>query len=88
MECILYICLNDVCIKIRVKRRDGTFEPVEKLRGFLNYERNPEPYRKPIERLTDWGELNPTDDDSEKHTKLERKVQAARCMDCGTPFCH
>lgn len=71
----------------RVKRRDGSFDVIEKLRGFLNYERNPEPYRNPLERVTDWGELNPTDGDKEKHSAVERKVQAARCMDCGTPFC-
>lgn len=60
---------------------------MEKLRGFLNYERIPEPYRKPLERIQDWGELNPTEADEEYHTPVERKVQAARCMDCGTPFC-
>ncbi|GAX11523.1 glutamate synthase (NADPH/NADH) small chain [Fistulifera solaris] len=71
----------------RVKRRDGSYASIEKLRGFLNYQRNPEPYRKPTERVRDWGELNPTEEDSEYHTSVERKVQAARCMDCGTPFC-
>uniref|UniRef100_A0A6U3PC01 4Fe-4S ferredoxin-type domain-containing protein n=3 Tax=Ditylum brightwellii TaxID=49249 RepID=A0A6U3PC01_9STRA len=71
----------------KVKRRDGSFQPVEKLRGFINYQRNPEPYRKPLERLMDWEELNPVEGDDEKHTEVERKVQAARCMDCGTPFC-
>lgn len=35
----------------------------------------------------DWGELNPTEGHELKHTSVERKVQAARCMDCGTPFC-
>jgi NAD(P)H-dependent glutamate synthase small subunit len=71
----------------RVKRRDGSYQSIEKNRGFLNYERNPEPYRKPLERIMDWGELNPTEDDDLHHTAIERKVQAARCMDCGTPFC-
>lgn len=71
----------------KVKRRDGSFQSIEKLRGFLNYERNPEPYRKPLERIQDWGEINPTESDEEYHTGVERKVQAARCMDCGTPFC-
>jgi len=71
----------------RVKRRDGTYASIEKLRGFLNYERNPEPYRKPLERIMDWSELNPTESHEYHHTELERKVQAARCMDCGTPFC-
>ena len=27
----------------KVKRRDGSFGPVEKTRGFINYNRNPEP---------------------------------------------
>ncbi|GKY90512.1 hypothetical protein MPSEU_000024900 [Mayamaea pseudoterrestris] len=71
----------------RVKRRDGSYSSIEKLRGFLNYQRNPEPYRKPLDRIMDWEELNPVEGDSLKHTELERKVQAARCMDCGTPFC-
>jgi glutamate synthase (NADPH) small chain len=35
----------------------------------------------------DWGELYPTTDDVLHHTETEQKVQAARCMDCGTPFC-
>ena len=73
----------------RVRRRDGSMQNVEKLRGFLNYQRNPEPYRPPLERLKDWEEINPVPDRDVDvaHTALERKVQAARCMDCGTPFC-
>lgn len=54
---------------------------MNKLRGFLDYERNPEPYRPPLERLNDYEEL------FTKHEPLELKRQAARCMDCGTPFC-
>eukprot|EP00934_Nitzschia_sp_Nitz4_P001792 Nitzschia sp. Nitz4//scaffold134_size62860//49054//51213//NITZ4_006335-RA/size62860-augustus-gene-0.63-mRNA-1//1//CDS//3329535517//1792//frame0 len=73
----------------KVRRRDGSYQSIEKLRGFLNYQRNPEPYRPPMERLNDWKEINPVPDvDVEvAHTSIERKVQAARCMDCGTPFC-
>jgi len=70
-----------------VKRRDGSYQPIEKLRGFINYERNPEPYRLPLDRILDWEELNPTEGDDLRHSDVERKVQAARCMDCGTPFC-
>jgi glutamate synthase (NADPH/NADH) small chain len=87
MQCLrlMYACL---CLLLyRVKRRDGSFQSIEKLRGFLNYERNPEPYRRPLERVLDWGELNPTEEDDLHHTEVEQKVQAARCMDCGTPFC-
>jgi glutamate synthase (NADPH/NADH) small chain len=75
--------------EMKVRRRDGSMQEVEKLRGFLNYQRNPEPYRPALERLQDWEEINPVPDRDVDvaHTALERKVQAARCMDCGTPFC-
>ena len=33
--------------------------------------------------MLDWGEINAQDG----HDEVERTVQAARCMDCGTPFC-
>ena len=53
-----------------------------KITGFLEFEREL-PARRPIaERLHDWRELEgklPED-------QLQR--QAARCMDCGIPFCH
>ena len=32
---------------VQVERRDGTIAPINKLRGFIEYERNPEPYRPP-----------------------------------------
>lgn len=66
----------------KVKRRDGTFGEIDKTRGFIDYYRNPDPYRDPLERVFDWGEIN-----AEGHQEVERTVQAARCMDCGTPFC-
>jgi len=65
-----------------VERRDGTVGPLNKLRGFIEYERKPEPYRPAAERLTDYGEIN-----SEHEDPRELKRQSARCMDCGTPFC-
>merc|ERR1711970_1130143 len=71
----------------KVKRRDGSYASVEKLRGFLNYERNPQPYRHPLDRVMDWGELNPVREDPLHYTDTELQVQTARCMDCGTPFC-
>lgn len=51
------------------------------MRGFIEYERNPEPYRPAAVRLLDYDEINA------KHEPMELKRQAARCMDCGTPFC-
>lgn len=50
--------------------------------GFLKYERKNNPYRAVSERIKDWQELQiPLNEE-------ERKEQAARCMDCGIPFCH
>lgn len=62
-----------------MKRRDGTFASIEKKRGFVDYHRNPDPYRDPLDRVFDWGEIKA----DEGHDEIERKIQAARCMDCG-----
>ncbi len=50
--------------------------------GFLEYTRKPIADRDPIERLKDWNETH-QDFDEEKV-----RQQGARCMDCGTPYCH
>lgn len=50
--------------------------------GYLKYKRKDNPYRPVDERIRDWKELQ---------TPLEvgqRQEQAARCMNCGIPFCH
>ncbi len=49
--------------------------------GFMEFRRKPVPYRDAQERLGDYGEIF-TDPDV---GGLQR--QAARCMDCGVPFC-
>ncbi|MGP8064874.1 MAG: glutamate synthase subunit beta [Acidimicrobiales bacterium] len=51
-------------------------------RGFIKFERQG-PSRRPVdERVHDWGEVYlPFPGD-------RLRVQAARCMDCGIPFCH
>lgn len=54
---------------------------LDKVRGFMKYDRINEPYRNPRKRVKDWAEL------SNRITDDECKVQAARCMDCGVPFC-
>ena len=53
-----------------------------KPRGFLEYERKLPETRKPEERINDFKELY-----IEEGEKLANE-QAARCMDCGVPFCH
>jgi glutamate synthase (NADPH/NADH) small chain len=50
--------------------------------GFLDYERREPGHRPPDERLRDFRAVDLTLDAA---ALLE---QAARCMDCGTPFCH
>ncbi len=53
-----------------------------KATGFLEYTRETPPKRPVVERVNDWFEVYqdfPTE-------KLQQ--QAARCMDCGVPFCH
>ncbi len=52
--------------------------------GFLDYRRHELSLRPAAERLKDWQELKTS---SLEHKK-ELQEQAARCMDCGTPFCH
>jgi len=53
-----------------------------KATGFLEYERVVPNKRPPEERIKDWGEIRlPRDGEIVKS-------QAARCMNCGIPFCH
>ncbi|RKO91909.1 hypothetical protein BDK51DRAFT_18838 [Blyttiomyces helicus] len=61
-----------------LKRRE---EVVDKVRGFMKYKRQTDGYRNPKKRVKDWREINARLDPD------ELKVQAARCMDCGVPFC-
>jgi len=49
--------------------------------GFKEFPRQAVPYRDPLERLGDYGEIFTQGD--EDHLKS----QGARCMDCGIPFC-
>ena len=50
--------------------------------GFIEYLRELPVDRTPIERVRDWKEFH--------HHMDEKRLrnQAARCMDCGVPFCH
>ncbi len=53
-----------------------------KVTGFLEYERLEEGYAPPQARLKTWKEFVIT------LNAEQAKVQSARCMDCGTPFCN
>ncbi|WP_373760379.1 glutamate synthase subunit beta [Streptococcus ferus] len=50
--------------------------------GFLKYKRKDNPYRLVSERILDFEELQTP------LSREERQEQAARCMNCGIPFCH
>ncbi|HVW75779.1 MAG TPA: glutamate synthase subunit beta, partial [Rhizomicrobium sp.] len=53
-----------------------------KITGFLEIERQERPYDKPEERLHNYKEfVHPL-------ANPDIRNQAARCMDCGIPFCH
>ena len=53
-----------------------------KVTGFLEYPRREPGYRPVAERLRDYRAV----EQQLSHAEVQR--QAARCMDCGTPFCH
>lgn len=50
--------------------------------GFLDFNRKEPGYRKVSERLRDYKPVE------KQLPEAEIRAQAARCMDCGTPFCH
>lgn len=52
-----------------------------KTRGFLEYQRAEDPVRTPQERTGDFQEFHGA------LAQAKREQQAARCMDCGIPFC-
>ena len=49
--------------------------------GFLDYERVSNPSVEPKNRIKDFSEFHPP------LNKEDRQTQAARCMNCGVPFC-
>ncbi|KAK7070468.1 hypothetical protein SK128_010174 [Halocaridina rubra] len=55
---------------------------LDKTRGFVKYKRETAMYRSPEKRQKDWDEIYNVDG-----VRRGLRVQAARCMDCGVPFC-
>jgi glutamate synthase (NADPH/NADH) small chain len=53
-----------------------------KITGFLEFRRDKQPYRPVAERLRDWRQV------MLPWPEAALRTQAARCMDCGIPFCH
>ncbi|VDM35347.1 unnamed protein product [Hydatigera taeniaeformis] len=76
------IDIEDVLKESVAVEKGAEVEIPDKLRGFVKYPRTKIKYRSIEERLHDWSEVY-------AHGTLRHglKVQAARCMDCGVPFC-
>ncbi|XP_069156175.1 uncharacterized protein [Procambarus clarkii] len=55
---------------------------LDKTRGFMKYKRETAMYRSAEKRQKDWDEIYNVDG-----VRRGLRVQAARCMDCGVPFC-
>ena len=64
-----------------MRRITGNTKVTGKPTGFKEFPRQPVPYREPLVRLQDFGEIFTEPD--EDHLRK----QGARCMDCGVPFC-
>ncbi|KAI5295638.1 glutamate synthase [NADH] [Ascosphaera acerosa] len=72
--------IEDSVMDGKTEKRRGALV-LDKTRGFMKYSRRHEKYRNPRTRTRDWAEL------SSRLTDDQLKYQAARCMDCGVPFC-
>ena len=53
-----------------------------KATGFMEYKREKGQEQAPLERISSWKEY------ASKLSDDKLQTQGARCMDCGTPFCH
>nr|AWS20468.1 glutamate synthase [Mayetiola destructor] len=76
--------INDIEEAIRDEKLTGKLAEkiLDKTRGFIKYKREKGVYRDAAERLNDYDEIY-----NFKHVRKGLKTQAARCMDCGVPFC-
>lgn len=50
--------------------------------GFMEYKREKTKEQPPLERISSWNEY------ASRLSDESLQTQGARCMDCGTPFCH
>lgn len=55
---------------------------LDKIRGFMKYKRQTGAYRPVENRIDDWDEIY-----NFQKVRKGLRVQAARCMECGVPFC-
>lgn len=69
--------IKDVALEKRKNEKN-----LDKIRGFIKYKRETGVYRDAAKRQEDWDEIYNFD-----HVRRNLKTQAARCMECGVPFC-
>jgi glutamate synthase (NADPH/NADH) len=69
-------------VKNHIVDIEDAVKTFDKVKGFYKYPRNNDQYRKTEERIKDWNEIH-----NHGEVKKNLKQQAARCMDCGIPFC-
>ncbi|XP_044595767.1 glutamate synthase [NADH] isoform X1 [Cotesia glomerata] len=55
---------------------------LDKIKGFMKYKRHTANYRPAEKRVEDWDEIY-----NFQGVRKGLRVQAARCMECGVPFC-
>ncbi|KAK7377496.1 hypothetical protein VNO80_02921 [Phaseolus coccineus] len=77
------VSLNEKQSQAETPKRPSQVTDAIKHGGFVAYEREGVQYRDPNVRMTDWNEVM-----EETKPGPLLKTQSARCMDCGTPFCH
>lgn len=53
-----------------------------KYTGFMEYLRQMPSDKEPLSRIGNWNEFH------NRLSEEEQRIQGARCMDCGIPFCH
>jgi glutamate synthase (NADPH/NADH) len=73
--------IEDSITDVAMKKKK--MEVLDKTRGFVMYDREKRLYKDTKLRLKDWEEIYDF-----KTVRKGLKKQAARCMDCGVPFCH
>ena len=73
--------IEDAVDNVALKKRK--MEVLDKTRGFVKYGREKKMWRDAKSRQKDWDEIYDF-----KHIRSGLKKQAARCMECGVPFCH
>ncbi|KAM7307430.1 glutamate synthase [Ixodes scapularis] len=72
--------IEEVVTDAELKKKQ--LENLDKTRGFMKYKRETEYYRPAMQRMQDWKEIY-----NKAAVRKNIRVQAARCMECGVPFC-